>query len=188
MKNRILITLLVFACLIAGAPLWGQSNTEARKIHGYLDPQTGIFHPFARPSESDAEVAAAAAKTVSGKLVFNFSITVDATIAATAKIACSASATLEDNITAGIPILIEEQATALATRSGSTANCTVNIPYSWNLATSTTDMINLQYTISAPAAATVAASFPSRLSIQSLPAIKVPASGATTTTAINATF
>jgi hypothetical protein len=185
-KNRILNILLVSACLVASAPLWGQNAAATRGIHGYLDPRSGIFHPFARMTEADVEPQAT--KTFTGKFVFNYTITVDATIAATAKIACSASAVVEDNVTGGSPNIIEEEASALATRSGSTATCTVNIPYSWNLATSTTDMVTLGYTIAAPAEATATTALPSRFSSQSLPAIKIPVTGATTTETIAATF
>ena len=186
MKKRVLNVLLVCACLVAGVPLWGQNAAAAHGIRGYLDPQTGAFHALAQPA-ADAEPPTVT--TFTGKFVFKFTITVDATIAATAKIACSASAAVDDNLTGGAPSFISEAAVALATRSGSTATCTVNIPYSWNLTTASTDTVTLGYSIIAPIeVAVVTGALPSRTSSANLASIKVPANGATTTETITATF
>jgi hypothetical protein len=185
-KNRVLIVLLVCACLVAGAPLWGQNSAAQHGIRGYLDPLTGAFHSLPQP---EADVEPAALTTFAGKFVFKFTITVNATIASAAKIACAASIGTDDNLTGGNPNFISEEAVAPAVRSGSTATCTVNIPYSWALATGATDTISVGYNIIAPVeVAAVTGQLPSRASSASLPTIKVPASGTTTTETITATF
>jgi hypothetical protein len=184
-KTRFLNVLLVCACLVAGAPLWAQKSTAHHGVRGYLDAQ-GTFHtsPLAA---SDAEPPVLT--TYAGKFVFKFTINVSATIAATSKIACAASITVDDNLTAGTPNFFSEEAVALAVRSGSTATCTVNIPYSWALATGATDMVTVGYNIIAPVeAAAVTGTYPSRESSADLPSIKVPVTGTTTTETITATF
>lgn len=186
MNRKLSLLLCVCACFLGmNAALWSQNATATRGVLGYLDPHTGAFRVLPHPN---AEAEPPATTTVTGKLVFNFTITVDATIASTAKIACSASAITEDNLSSGNPSIFEEEASALATRTGSTATCTVNIPYSWKLATSSTDSIVLEYTIDAPVEATSTTVFPTRLSSATVATIKVPASGTTTTETITATF
>jgi len=64
----------------------------------------------------------------------------------------------------------------------------VNIPYSWNLASASTDKVTLTYSIEAPVEATATTAFPQRMSTQSLATIAVPTSGTTTTETVTATF
>jgi hypothetical protein len=125
-----------------------------------------------------------------GTIVVNFSITVDATISSTAGIGCHAAASVSDGPT-GAKNLINEAAGVLATRTGSTASCTVNIPYSWNLVTPTTDKVILAYSITAPAEVPPGSpsSLPTRVSEQTrFAAISVPASGSITTENLTVTF
>lgn len=130
------------------------------------------------------------AQATTGNIVVNFSITVDASIATTANISCMASADITDGPSTGRNV-IRETAAALATRSGSTATCTVDIPYSWSLTTPSTDLIILGFQITAPAEAAPGSmtSLPSRVSTQSrFAAIHVPVSGTTTTENLTLTF
>jgi len=161
-------------------------NGETKKPHGilgYLDPATGVFHTLPVPDASDDAAPAAAVTT--GKFVFSFTITIDSSIATSAKIGCSASAQLLDVSTAN---LIEEEAAVVASRSGSTATCTVTIPYSWTLASASSDKVTLSYVISAPVEASASAQYPQRLSSQTLTTISVPKNGATTNETITATI
>jgi hypothetical protein len=64
----------------------------------------------------------------------------------------------------------------------------VTIPYSWNLATATSDKVTLTYVLSAPAEATATTAFPQRLSTQTIATIAVPANGKTTDETVTATF
>jgi hypothetical protein len=59
----------------------------------------------------------------------------------------------------------------------------VTIPYSWPLKAASSDTITLSYAVEASGA-----SLASRVSSQSLPSIKVPANGTTTTETIASTI
>jgi len=186
-SHKLSILFLVVACSLGlNVSLWGQSAAAAHGIRGYLDPQTGVFHTMPHPAMQD-DAEAPALTSFSGKIVTTFTITVDSTIAATAKIGCEVDASVED-IGSG-NFISESAAVAVARGSGSTVTCTVTIPYTWKLATASTDSIALSYTITSPVAvATAAAEFPLRISSQSLPTIKVPATGTTTTETVTATI
>lgn len=181
--NRLCSLLCVCACLMGfNTTLWGQSAPTVNGIRGYLDPRTGIFHPLAQMAPQDEEPSTS---TFAGKFVFNFTITISSTISTSVKIACAANATLEDTATLN---LILESAEVTATRSGSTATCTVDIPYSWKLGSAPTDKVTLTYQIVAPVEATGSSVLPSRLSEQTVGVISVPANGSTTTETITATI
>ena len=184
MSYKLSIVLCLCPCLLGmSVSLWGQDAAAVHGIRGYLDPRTGIFHSMPHPALPDGETPATT--TFGGKFVFNFTITVSSTLATTDKIACSATASLEDVSSLNF---IVENAEVVATRTGSTATCTVTIPYSWNLSSSSLDKVSLTYQIIAPVEATGAAVLPSRLSEQGLGSISVPANGATTTETITATI
>jgi hypothetical protein len=188
-SHKLFTILLLFTCFLGvNATLWGQSADAAHGIQGYLDPKTGAFHPLPHPADPDAEPPVLT--TYAGKLVFNFTITVNATIAAAAKITCQASASVLDVSTTGSFNDIAESATVVAVRSGSTATCTVAIPYSWNLASGPTDTIAMSYQIQGPAeVAAATAALPARVSIrENLATIKVPVTGTTTTETVTARF
>jgi hypothetical protein len=112
---------------------------------------------------------------------------VNSTIAATAKIGCQVDASLDD-VTVG-NFISESAASAVVRGSATTVTCKATIPYSWALASAAQDNISMTYTITSPVAvATAAAEFPLRISSQSLPTIKVPATGTTTAIAVAATI
>jgi len=132
------------------------------------------------------EQIAAAATTVTGKLVFTATITVSSTIPAADVISCGAQATVLDT---GSGNSIFETAAVAATRSGSTATCSVTIPYSWNLVTPTADFASLSFSVNVPATpATPAALLPNRVSSQTLGRIPVPPNGTTTTQTLKVTI
>ena len=182
MGHRTCVLIGVFACFLGlNTNLWSQSIPAVNGIRGYLDPRTGIFHALPVPDLQEADVPPPAA--TGGKLVFNFTITVSSALASTTKIFCTASATvLEATLSE-----FAESASVTATRSGSTATCTVTIPYSWNLSTVSTDRVSLSYTIIA-GVPTTTIPLATRTSEHSLPPISVPANGATTTATITATI
>ncbi|HEY6372114.1 MAG TPA: hypothetical protein VIX37_16175 [Candidatus Sulfotelmatobacter sp.] len=123
--------------------------------------------------------------TFGGKFVVNFTVTVSSAISTSAKIACAVAASLEDVSTLNF---ILENAEVAATRTGSTATCTVDIPYSWKLGSGSTDKVTLTYQIIAPIEATGSSLLPSRLSEQTIGTISVPANGSTTTETVTATI
>ena len=187
MNHKLSTYFLMFACFLGmNVSLWGQNSAAKHGIRGYLDPQTGAFHTLPHPDLQDG-AEPPVTTTFTGKIVVTFTITVSSTIAATTKIGCSLDTDVED---VGTGNFISESAGSDVVRgSGTTVVCKTTIPYSWNLATQSTDMISMSYTITSPVAiATAAGEFPIRVSSQSLPTIKVPASGTTTTIAVAATI
>jgi hypothetical protein len=189
-SHKLSIFCLLAVCFLGmNATLWGQGQARnspaSHEIRGYLDPQTGVFHTVVHP-EVQGDVEPATTTTISGKIVVNFTITVDSTIAATTKIGCNVDADVDD---AAAGFISESAGVAVARGSGSTVTCSVSIPYSWKLGSASTDTISMTWTITSPVAiSTVAAEYPIRASSESLPTIKVPATGTTTTIAVAATI
>jgi hypothetical protein len=161
-----------------------QDASATHGILGYLDPKTGAFHLL--PALQDSEPPATT--TVTGKIVANFTITVDSTVASTAKIGCEFEATLVDVTTGNT--LLETAASAVTRGSGTTVTCTATIPYSWTLGSASTDKVSLSWGIVSPVTTSASApsGFPFRLSQHSMGTISVPANGATTTETIAATI
>lgn len=161
-------------------------STPRRAAASFVPPnRTTVPVPAPRPAAAQRSFYQpnAFAGTVStGKFVYNISISVKSTIPSADVIECSGSASTFDSGTRSI----SELAGVAATRAGSSASCTVSIPYSWSLATSSTDMVTLSYTITVPV--TAGAALPNRVSSQGIASIHVPASGATTTETISATI
>ncbi len=146
-------------------------------VPGFLDPSTGTFKPVQRPVFD----LGLATPTFTGKFVFSFSITILSSIPATDQIGCFAFAsTFDANSTRSI----FESAAVQAKRAGSTATCTVTIPYSWALSSASTDTVFRSYEIFVP----TTGGLPSRGSQQSLASVRVPANGSTTTVTIKATI
>lgn len=187
MTHKLSIVVLALACFLGmNVSLWGQNSAAKHGIRGYLDPQTGAFHTLPHPELQDG-AEPPATTTFTGKIVVTFTITVSSTIAATTKIGCETDVEVEDVGTGNF--ISESAGSDVARGSGTTVVCKTTIPYSWNLATASTDSVIMTYTISSPVAISVAtAEFPLRISAQSLPTIKVPASGTTTTIAVAATI
>jgi hypothetical protein len=127
----------------------------------------------------------AATTPTTGTYTISFTITVASSIPTTDDISCSS----ELEVTGDKVGTVVETASALATRSGSTATCTVTIPYSWNLETPTTDKLYVSYYLLTPANTTVVDPAPARTSHLDSPyTTGVPASGSTTTVNVTATF
>jgi hypothetical protein len=118
--------------------------------------------------------------------VFHFTITVKSTIASTDAIACIAGVSTEDLGT--VNGIVDGAGTAVTRGTGTTVTCTVTVPYSWKLATASTDRVNLSYSVILPVNFTATTGYPKRQGTQSLGTIAVPVSGTTTTEAIAATI
>lgn len=173
--------MLVLACFIGlTQPAWSQKSPAkaGNGILGYLDPQTGAFKPLvqapASPEEADA---LAAIVPTTGTLVFNITITVKSSIG-TDTVACDANADVFEALTSQS---IGETGLVTATGSGGTRTCKVTIPYSWLLSTPGSDSVSLNIDVFA-ATSTNLLQQPARGHTQSLPPIKVPTLGGTTTT------
>ncbi len=170
--------------------MWGQKANEAARpgIPGYLDPRTGAFRPTV-PTEESPDLSTATVATT-GSFVVNFTINVKSVLPSTDTIACLVDIVVSDATTTASPRFFNESAAVAATGTGATRLCKVTIPYSWALTTASTDMVSIDYTITAPGLfISTTNALPFRLSsLTPLAVIKVPASGATTTETVTATI
>jgi len=180
---------LGITCLCLGQMAWAQ-NTGVNGIPGTLNPATGTFQPGIQPLMAEASSLASVAPHT-GTFEFDITITIKSTLPTTDIINCNATASTTDM--SGLSYnTIMETASATAVRTGSTAKCTVKIPYSWALLSPTTDQVSLNYTITAinPSSSNSSSATGStggiRSSTQSIGSSTVPANGATTIHTISA--
>lgn len=180
------LSLLVACFLGMNLSLWGQNVTAVSGIRGFVDPRTGIFHSIPQPQAADVE--SRAVTTFTGKFVFNFTITVNSTVASTSQIGCFASISTTD--ATNLNNVADAAGVAVTRGSGTTVKCTVTIPYSWKLGDASADMVHLSYSIGSPftLGLPTTTAYPQREGAQSLGTIKVPLNGATTTETITATM
>jgi hypothetical protein len=135
-------------------------------------------HKVAKASEhSPASVA-----TYTGTIVTSFTITIDSTGLPTTKMACVVQTALTDSGNS-----FKELAESNATVSGSTATCTVKLPYSWTLSDASTDTISIEYDVVTPTTLPTTNASPGRYSRRTF-SIAVPANGATTDETIDVTI
>jgi len=185
-NRKVFTTLSLVACFLAAASssLYGQGGDASPGIEGYLNSRTGIFHPIRRAPPQD-DVEPLATSTYTGTFVVNFTITVSSAIPATETIGCVAGASLVD--TGTVHAIVDLAASAVTRGTGSTVTCTVTIPYSWKLASASTDSVGLSYAVTFPAEfSTPAGLWPHRTGSQEIGKIKVPVSGTTTTEIVKA--
>jgi hypothetical protein len=168
------------------APLGDQAPAGAQGILGTLDPQTGAFKPLTKPNRVKDEGGIYGTTTpTTGTLQVNVTITIKSTIPSTEPIACTVTAVMEEVYDS---VYVNESATALAVRSGSTATCSMTIPYSWYLEAPASDVITITSTITTPLNWLNAGVAAARVSTQTWGYIYVPTSGATTPIAVAATI
>jgi hypothetical protein len=170
------VLLICLGCLIAVPAVWGQAaNSQAKSgILGFLDPQTGAFRPA--PQAVAAEGEEPALTTYTGTIDVTLTITVKSS--GLTNFTCTATTFVMDNLTGGSPVTYTETNTVAATGSGSTRTCTLAIPYSWALATASSDAMSTSYTVQGT---TGASGLPQRMASRDpLDSRRVPSSGATT--------
>ncbi len=179
--SRIILGVLV--CALSSQLCWSQEArpVSPNRVLGYLDSSTGVFRSIVQTEDFDSS-SLAAANPQTGTIVVNFTITIKSVIPATTPINCSVEASVAE-ISAGGVNLISDGATVAATRTGSTAKCTVTIPYSWMVSNSATARLSLTYSLVASKTGTTG--LLSRSSIGSIASIPVPANSATTTQTVN---
>ncbi|HEV2269728.1 MAG TPA: hypothetical protein VGR92_09725 [Steroidobacteraceae bacterium] len=120
------------------------NQVGAPTMIGYLDPHTGGFLPLVTTTESPD--SAAASTEITGELKITGTVTIASpSITSTTPIECSATALIVSDPNGPIT----EEASSAASRSGSTATCTVLIPYEWLLAAPTTDKVSLSVSVTA---------------------------------------
>ena len=193
MQERVKLLVSLFVCALLIVPsCFAQSPVNfppSQRELGYYDHGTGFFTPL-RPAQ-DVEAPAVAPTT--GEFVFNITITLKSGIPKNGKVTCNAHASVSD--TSGFSS--EEGGSAFATGTVPTMSCAIRIPYSWLLSSPGTDSVGLNYSISVllgveltatNGTATTVVQGSSRNTGQSLPLIKVPANGTTTTETISVTL
>ena len=149
---RITCTLICLCLLIAAVPaVFGQAVAEA----GAVPPPATL---------------------VGGTVSLTITITVKST--ALTNFTCSADVLVQEATATGA-LDFQESDTVVATGPGTTRTCKLSIPYSWSLATPTTDSMMTSYTV---LGSTGTNGLPQRTSARTpLDNRKVPANGTTTT-------
>ena len=191
---------LITATALVGLALAGSaavaqsnmSNESRKKVFGYQDPVSGEFRPVTAHSEMP-EVTTTSPTT--GDFVSNFTITLKTAVPTGGKVLCGVTMSgTSINETTGSYLDFTEMAYDYATVSGTTAKCTVSIPYSWLIPAATTTILNT-YTADVtaeivPATATTVLSLVEvRYSGHGIVSnAKIPASGTTTTEAVAITL
>lgn len=194
--KRIATIILAYACfagMVQTARGQETKGTEGKGIAGYLNPKTGAFTPMAQKVADTDALAAIVATT--GKFVFNFTITVTSTVPKNGLVLCEADATVFEASTGQS---IFERVQNVATKgTGSTYTCSLPMPYSWILASPTTDMATLSSRVETVDAFQITATNGTgilvspnslRQSQQNIGSIKIPATGSTTTETVTATL
>jgi hypothetical protein len=168
------VLLLCLCCVMVVPAVCAQTAKSSSRtgILGYLDPATGAFRPV--PAVADDGTPPATVTTFGGTITVTFTITVKSTNLTS--FTCSVNASVIDDPGASERIY-DESSTATATGSGATRTCKASIPYSWALATQSTDSMSITYIVFGSATSPVA----QRTSgLSPLDTTKVPANGATT--------
>jgi hypothetical protein len=113
-----------------------------KKIFGFQDSRSGVFHPLGH--SPDLSENPAATTTYSGTVEVTVTVTLKTALPKGDSVACSvgAIASSESETSPFASVAYDESATSVASVSGSTATCKVNIPYSWVLFTPSTTVVN----------------------------------------------
>lgn len=175
------LMLICICCLCLGSALWAQSNSAAtRGVLGYLDPSTGAFRPVPPQAHEDAEQATA---TFTGTIKLTLTLTLKTTTLT--NVTCSMQVSVIDSETSS-PTFYNELGAVAATGSGATRTCNLSIPYSWVLATQSTDTMTISYGATGNTGTTPI--IDRSTNRDPLSTQKVPANGATTTLTAAATL
>jgi hypothetical protein len=172
------LLLICMCCLIFAPAVWGQAANSPTQhgILGYLDPHTGAFRPVPLAAEEGTDSAPLV--TFGGTITVTLTVTVKS--AGITKILCTADVSVLDAITTSARFFGES-----ATATGTTKTCKLTIPYSWALATQSSDMMTTSYSVIGTGATVP----PERTSsLSPLDSRKVPANGVTTALVASATI
>ena len=134
------------AAFAVGVALAGSASTAARssdsgtphkRILGYQDQVTGTFHPISKVAP-DATIT-----PTTGTVELTLTITLKTALPKGGSIICEADLNATSvNLSTDAGGLWTEEAYATATVNGSTATCTVNVPYSWAIPASSSTVEN----------------------------------------------
>lgn len=164
-------------CVVLVPAVWGQAATASPTsgVLGYWNPHTGAFSPVTAAVD-EAVPDAAALLTFGGTVTVTITITLKTTTIT--NVTCSQAVSVVDSATTGAPRIFSESNTVAATGTGALRTCKLSIPYSWGLATPTTDNMTTSYSVLGNTGTT---GLPQRTSsLSPLDTRKVPANGTIT--------
>jgi hypothetical protein len=147
-----------FALVIASFSFSGvagagpQDSVPAKRLFGYQDLQTGIFHALPHPD------ATAASTVVTGEYEITFLVTIKSAFPKGTDIGCEADIEEDSSATLDVsPYEVDKNFTEVGTASvvpgtATSVECVVKIPYSWLIPTSSatekfTTTISGSYTV-----------------------------------------
>jgi len=177
---------LSIACAAFSLPAVAQVDVHTLPGRGGIQLNAPAKHPRTVGDENTAISAATSGSTFTGTISLGFTIRLATPVPSGGSVLCSLTAAITDTSASGTDGVFSEIDTATATISGSTATCTAKIPYSWFLVDSSTDVIDLGYSVvmvGPSTAITTAAGVSVRESSGDIPgaaSIKVPATGSLT--------
>jgi hypothetical protein len=199
LRSAFAVSIVLLGIAFAGSSLaFAQSTTAPHKrILGYKDAATGVFHPAASSTHAapDATVA-----PTTGTFEVTFNIKIVSSFPKGSVIGCETSVQFDAEETLSVsPYVLtlaqySEGASTSVDVSGSTATCTVTIPYSWIIPSLTSASIvtlsgGYDVTVVPQSSSTTAAVFDSRESSSSIfDLTKVPATGTTSKYTVNVTL
>lgn len=181
--------LICISCFLTALAANGQSGSAQTSsdqnrsgILGYLNPRTQAFHPL--PQAADNAIEPVALTTFTGTVKLTITITVKS--AGITNINCVAGVSADDGAL-GSQRSFSEFDLVAATGTGTTRTCTLSIPYSWGLATQSSDTMNTDYEVGNNVLLTTKP--PTRTSLLvPLDSRKIPANGTITTLTASVTI
>ena len=135
---------ICMCCLLTTTPGWGQASSGQSRpgVLGYYNPQTRIFRPLPRPTADTVEPPALT--TVTGTVTLTINITLKT--AGITNVSCIAGVSVSDGPTTNMRTF-DDAGLVAATGTGSTRTCKVTVPYSWALATQSSDQMTTSYLV-----------------------------------------
>ncbi|MEK8030806.1 hypothetical protein AACH06_08280 [Ideonella sp. DXS29W] len=179
MLNHPLVRALVLGAMAASGSAWAVGPQKGL-VPGFLDAKTGSFIAATQPAVATGVESPLA--TLGGTLALRFNITLKSSVPSDWKIQCSQVATAIDS--GGLTF--QNSKTVLATRSGSTATCQVNINYSWSL-NGAGGFIHTNWTVMT-LDSTLTNTLVDVLATGSMPSIEIPANGTVTSRTVSVTL
>ncbi len=182
----LLTLVLAFAAVTSAS---GQTSAH-KKTFGYKDEVTGEFHSFTK-AVPEATIA-----PLTGTIQVTFTITLKTAVPTGGSVYCSTDTSATSlSLTAQTATSYNETSYVVAKVTGSTATCTVNTPYSWQIAPASSTVQNSldgTYTVGilpANTGGSLLQAVEDRVSTSSfVTGAKVPATGAVTHYAVNVTL
>lgn len=180
MSSRHWISLAALAGMaVATTSAWA-AGPQKGLVPGFLDAKTGVFMTQVGSAPA-GEIDPQALTTYTGTLSLKINITLKSSVPADWPIHCTQTATFLD---VGGVLNYNSSKTVLATRSGSTATCTVNINYAWQF-NGANSMIYTNYMVNTLGTSTVLEQIEA---LGNMSPITLPASGQTTARTVSVTL